>query len=159
MGFFKGVIAGTIGVAGMAGAITTLRRALLPPDHPVKTHPEGVVERVHALLGRSDGVDVMTRRRSGDLIHFAYGAMWGGIYANLTEGRRPHPFVGGPVLGAALWTLGFCLLLPLSGVHPGPWRWQKREFLLTGVAHLSYGTVMALILDALDASRDSAIDE
>ncbi|MGH3440569.1 MAG: hypothetical protein ACRDUY_00685 [Nitriliruptorales bacterium] len=156
MGLLRGAGAGVIGVAGMAGAITTLRRAILPPDHEVKTHPENVVERAYGLAGRAEELDIVTRRRLGDLIHYGYGAAWGAAYAAATAGRRPHPLVGGPVLAAGLWGLGFCVMFPATGVHPGPWRWEGREFLLTGVAHAVYGAVMALVLDALDGLAGEA---
>ncbi|MBW3605418.1 MAG: DUF1440 domain-containing protein [Actinobacteria bacterium] len=134
----------------MAGAITTLRRALLPPDHLVKTHPEKVIERLFEALGRTDPLDVVTRRRLGDLIHFGYGALWGATYAVVTRGRRPNPFVGGPLYAALLWGTNFGGLMPLLGVQSGPWTWNGREFAFTGVAHVTYGTVTALVLDALD---------
>ncbi len=153
MGWLKGAIAGAVGVAGMAGAITTLRRALLSSDHQVKTHPEKVIERLYTAFGRSDELDVLTRRRLGDLIHFGYGAMWGAIYAIATEGRRPHPLVGGPSLAVALWILGFTTLMPTLGVQAGPWTWERREFVLTGTAHLAYGTVTALMLEALESLK------
>jgi len=40
--------------------------------------------------------------------------------------------------------------MPLFGIQSGPSTWNAREFAFTGVAHLTYGTVMALVLDALD---------
>jgi uncharacterized membrane protein YagU involved in acid resistance len=151
MRIVHGLFAGAVGVAGMAGVITTLRRGLLPPDQLVKTHPEKVIERFWEMTGRDPAeLDIVTRRRLGDVIHFGYGAMWGSLYAVATEGRRPSPFVGGPVYAASLWTLSFCMLMPFIGVQRGPWTWSRREFLLTGSAHLVYATVMALVLDALD---------
>jgi hypothetical protein len=151
MGSLRGMVAGLIGVAGMAGAIGTVRRAILPPDHEVKTHPEKIIEHAATVLGRADELDVATRRRLGDLMHFGYGAAWGAVYAAATHGRRPHPLIGGLALGSGLWTFGFNVLMPVLGVQKGPWTWGGREFLLTGVAHAAYGTVTTLALEGLDA--------
>ncbi len=145
----RGVVAGLWGVAAMAGVITTLRRALVPPDHIVKTHPEKVIERARELAGSSGQLDVQTRRRLGDLLHFAFGALWGVAYASKTARRDIDPLVGGALTGAALWVAGFCGYMPMLGVQPGAWHWDKRELILTGSAHLAYGTTMAMILRAL----------
>lgn len=145
----RGVVAGLWGVAAMAGVITTLRRALVPPDHMVTTHPEKVIERARQLAGSSGELDVQTRRRLGDLLHFAFGALWGVAYATKTGRHDIDPLIGGPLTGAALWAVGFCGYMPILGIQPGPWHWHRREFVLTGSAHLAYGTTMAMILRAL----------
>lgn len=149
-----GAIAGLWGVAGMAGVITTLRRALVPPDKLVETHPEKVVERAwQAAGGDVNDLDVMTRRRLGDVLHFGFGASWGALYALASQQRELDPVKSGILVGAALWTGAFCGYMPLLGIQEGAWRWQGRELLLTGSAHAAYGVTMAVVLRSLRTSR------
>jgi uncharacterized membrane protein YagU involved in acid resistance len=145
----RGAVAGLWGVAGMAGVITTLRRALVPPDEVTITHPEKVVLRIRQALGVEDELDVMTRRRLGDALHFGFGATWGAVYAIATRKREVDPLLGGAAAGSALWLTAFWGYMPALGVHPGAWTWDKREYVLTGSAHLAFGMTMATVLKAL----------
>lgn len=145
-----GAVAGTWGVAGMAGVITTLRRGLVPPDELVKTHPEKVIERAwQAAGGDVDQLDVMTRRRLGDLLHFGFGAFWGAVYALVSQQRELDPLKSGTLVGAALWIGAFCGYMPLLGIQEGAWHWKGRELVLTGSAHAAYGVTMAVVLRSL----------
>lgn len=146
-----GIAAGLWGVAGMAGAITTLRRALVPPDEDITTHPEMVVERLKRAIGFEGDLDPMTRRRLADVLHFGFGATWGMVYAVTTRGRHVDPLVGGAAAGSLLWLTAFWGYMPALGVQPGAWTWDKREHLLTGTAHVVYGMTMATILQSLES--------
>lgn len=150
-----GIAAGLWGVAGMAGTITTLRRSLVPPGEEIVTHPERVVERVREVLGYEDEIDTITRRRLADILHFGFGATWGMVYALATRRRAIDPLKGGATTGAVLWLTAFWGYMPALGVQPGAWTWEKREYLLTGSAHLAYGMTMATVLETL-AARDAA---
>lgn len=140
----RGVAAGMLGVAGMAGVITTLRRALLTSEQlgASRTHPEKIVQRAADAIGVEELGD-QTRRRLGDLIHFGYGATWGVALATLTKSRPVHILAHGFGLGLGLWAFGFNALLPAIGAHPGTWTWKRREFVLTLSAHVAYGLVTA----------------
>ena len=148
-----GFAAGLWGVAGMAGVITTLRRALVPPDEVITTHPELVVERIKRAIGYEGDLDPMTRRRLADILHFGFGATWGTVYAVLTRDRDVDPLLGGAAAGSLLWVSAFWGYLPALGVQPGAWTWEKREHLLTGSAHLAYGMTMATVLHSLKSRR------
>jgi hypothetical protein len=147
----RGAIAGTAGVAGMAGVITTLRRALLTNEQlaGTKTHPEKVVEAMAARAG-IDELDDQTRRRLGDTIHFGYGALWGAVFATGMRRNDIHPLTQGAALGAGLWAAGFGAVLPALKAHPPFWQWTgSREFVLTSSAHVAYGIATATVLKAL----------
>jgi hypothetical protein len=146
----RGTLAGLLGVAAMAGVITTLRRTLLTTEqlNAAKTHPEKIVERGAAMAGMEE-LDDQTRRRLGDLIHFGYGAAWGAVYAVLSRGGAANPVAGGLALAGGLWAFGFNVLMPVLGVQAGPWKWGKREFVFTISAHIAYGLVTAGTLDQL----------
>lgn len=147
----NGAVAGLLGVTAMGGVGLTVRRAFLDPDKPMKTHPEQVVERLSELAGRRDHLDVRTRRRLGDLIHFGFGALQGAVFAHLVRDRDVDPLVAGPAFAAGLWVAGFCGYLPALKMHEPPWRWHPLEFLITGGTHTTYGIVTALSLKALTA--------
>ncbi len=147
----RGAVAGAVGVAAMAGVITSLRRALLTTEElaGAKWHPEKVVESLAAKAGYSE-IDDRTRRRLGDFIHYGYGAMWGVALALATKDGRPSALRHGAPLAAGLWGLGFGAVLPAVGAHPPFWTWKTpREFILTGTAHLTWGVTTATVLRGL----------
>ncbi len=150
----RGAAAGLVGVGAMVGVITTLRRTLLSSEqlNAAKTHPEKIVERAAAMVG-TDELDDQTRRRLGDLIHFGYGATWGAIYAGWTAARVVNPVTGGLALAGGLWAFGFNVLMPGLGVQAGPWKWGKREFILTISAHIAYGLVTTGTLEQIRRRR------
>lgn len=149
-----GAAAGLWGVAGMAGVITTLRRALVPPEQLITTHPEKVIERAWQAVGGDPAeLDVMTRRRLGDALHFGFGAFWGAVYALATQHRELDPVKSGLLVASALWVGAFCGYMPLLGIQEGAWRWRGRELLLTGSAHAAYGVTMTVVLAGLRALR------
>lgn len=157
MSAFRGPIAGLVGVAAMAGTITTLRRALLTSEQLAasRTHPEKIVQRVADAAGAGELEDQI-RRRLGDLIHFGYGATWGAALAALTRSRDVRVSRDGLALGLGLWAFGFNVLLPAIGAHPGTWTWKRREFVLTLSAHTAYGLVTAGVLRLFQVSTDQA---
>ena len=146
----RGAVAGMVGVAAMAGVITTLRRALLTSEELAnsRTHPEKIVQRL-ADTAEMGTLDDQTRRQLGDVIHFGYGATWGAVLAAMTEDREIDIGRDGLALGLGLWAFGFNVLLPAIGAHPGTWTWKRREFVLTLSAHATYGVVTAAALRAL----------
>ncbi len=150
----RGAGAGLVGVAAMAGVITTLRRWLLTSDQlsASRTHPEKIVQRVADVAGVGE-LDDQTRRRLGDLIHYGYGATWGAILAVAMSDREVRIGRDGLMLGMGLWVFGFNVLLPLIGAHPGTWTWKRREFVLTLSAHTAYGLATAATLRLIDVGR------
>lgn len=140
----RGAVAGLIGVAAMAGVITTLRRALLTSEQLAasRTHPEKIVQTIADKMDAGELPD-QTRRRLGDLIHYGYGAMWGAVLALVGSGREIRVARDGLALGLGLWAFGFNVLLPTIGAHPGTWTWKRREFVLTLSAHIAYGLATA----------------
>lgn len=156
----RGAVAGAIGTATMAGVGLLARRAFADPAQPMKTHPEQVVERLYELAGHSGELDIRTRRRRGDLIHYAFGAFQGAVFAHLVRDRDVDPWIAGPAFAAALWVVGFCGYLPALRMHTPPWRWRRVEFLFTCAPHTAYGVGLALSLRALEgqpARRDAGV--
>jgi len=147
----RGTFAGLIGVAGMAGVVTTLRRVVLPSEQlaQVRTHPEKIVVRL-AEASEMDPPDDVTRRRAAELLHYGYGALWGVALAAATRNRSVRPLRDGLVLAAGLWAFGFNVLLPAIKADRPSWQWGPREFLFTMSAHAAYGLATAATLDILD---------
>lgn len=149
----RGAAAGLLGVAAMGGVGLLVRRTFADPDAPMKTHPEQVAERIYEVAGRSEDLDVRTRRRLGDLLHYGFGAMQGIVYARYIDPRDHNPLVSGPVFALGLWAAGFCGYLPALGIHPPPWRWKPLEFLITWGTHTTFGVVTGLTCRALRQRR------
>lgn len=120
----QGALAGAAGVAGMAGVITSSRRAILTSDQlaDAKWHPEKVVEALAARAGHGE-LDDQTRRRLADLIHCGYGAIWDVVLTAATTDRPLSPARHGAPLAVALWMLGFGAVLRI-GAHPPFWTWK-----------------------------------
>jgi hypothetical protein len=148
-----GALAGLAGVAGMGGVATSLRRLTLPKEkiEGKKLHPEFVVEAL-AAKAEIDELDDLTRRQAAETIHYGYGAFWGAVAAVVTSDRDIAPLAGGAALAAPLWAVGFGALLPALGAHQPFWKWGPREYMMTGIAHLTYGTVTMATIKLL---RDS----
>jgi hypothetical protein len=98
------------------------------------------------VVARAANMDHVT---TGDVIvavpiHFAYGALWGGLLAESTH--RVTWWMGGAV-GLGLWAIMMVFMLPLGGadafsVVSSPWMW-----VVTLALHLVYGFSLGLLMD------------
>lgn len=169
----KGVAAGLVGTLVMtsalqaaAGLIGRFRTA--PEDDPddysdvgelttLDSSPqvpatEQVAERLASQVFRRE-LSQETRQRLGVGIHWAYGAFWGALSAQLQLTLRPPAVPYGLALGIAVWAVGPARLVPALGLYERPASSGLTRRLLAIGLHLLYGVTTALTLERLSATR------
>lgn len=145
-------------VAGVAGAFTTslyfkLTKEMAPapePDAFAPAEPEQrneaptqtVARRTVEHLARRAPLD--DKERAGELVHYAFGALWGGIYG-LVAGTFPRArtALGGAVFGTVVWAVSDNLILPAFRLSAWPRAYPLRVHAYAVGAHLVYGTTLA----------------
>ncbi|GAC1578010.1 MAG: hypothetical protein NVS3B24_09810 [Candidatus Dormibacteria bacterium] len=92
------------------------------------------------------GVDVPdTRVRSvTNFMHWAYGSAWGAL-AGAIGGRGIRP---GAALGLGVWGSSY-VMLPALGVYKQVWEYDTETLWKDLSAHLVYGVVTGVVLEAL----------
>jgi hypothetical protein len=168
----KGVAAGLVGTLVMTSALQAIARVLPGPrsaaDDPddysdvsslelldeVRPVPptEQVAERLASRLFRTE-LSQESRQRLGAGIHWAYGAFWGALSAQIQVTLRPPAVPYGIALGIAVWLVGPARLVPALGLYERPASSGIARRLLAIGLHVVYGLVTALTLERLSASR------
>jgi hypothetical protein len=146
-----------VGIGLMAGipqvVLTQAVARVLPlPDEQADIGPR-FVQRLahHAEVDTSRPVHWVLAAA----FHFGYAAWWGGFYALVQDWRPAQPHVGGPLLGALIYTLAFSpwgVATRTRAETPAEHR-QGRETLLHWTAALSFGLITAYVYDWLEARR------
>ncbi len=169
----KGVAAGLVGTLVMTSALQATARVIgrvraLTGDGPddysdvgelaaIDTLPqvpptEQVAERLASQVFRRE-LSADTRQRIGVGIHWAYGAFWGALSAQLQLTLRPPAVPYGAALGVAVWLVGPARLVPALGLYERP---ASSGLLQRGLAiglHVLYGVTTALTLERLSTPR------
>ena len=143
----RGVIAGAIG-AGAQSLFFRATQKLAPPR--TKVPPElGKPERkarsesglqtvarrtVEGLMQRGP-LDKAQKARAASVLHYLFGAMWGGVYALCRESFRTSPML----FGAGVWIASDNLILPAFRVAAWPRHYTVREHHYALQAHFAYG--------------------
>lgn len=128
-------VRGAVAAAAMSG----LRNATVSFGLVDQTPPEAIAkQRARGALKR-----IPKKRRQGavELMHWAYGAGGGAVFALLPEGVRRRPWAGG-IYGLVVW-LGFELgIAPVLGLQQAK---DPRviERAALAVDHLLYGMVLS----------------
>ena len=100
----KGVLAGIL--AGIPQVLLSQAEARLLP---VSTEQADIGPRfIRRVSEQTDApMGPVQHWALAGLFHFGYAAAWGGLYALLQRWRPAQPHVGGPLLGALIYTLAF----------------------------------------------------
>jgi len=145
-----GFLAGCAGTIGMAGVSITMRRMVEPQAPMGTTHYEKVVEKTRELVQPGeDPLDKDTQIRVGELTHLAFGGLWGIVFALAMRNSQIKPLVHGVAAGSAIWALAFGGYMPALGISRGVKDMDLYEASRTLLCHMTYATVMALIVDEL----------
>ncbi len=85
------------------------------------------------------------KRKAGLVVHYAYGALAGGLYGALAEVNR-KPMVGaGAGYATVLWALGDEVAVPLLGLSRRPREYPLSTHANALVAHLVYGVTTEMV--------------
>ena len=87
-------------------------------------------------------------RLTNNLMHWGYGAAWGGIYGLVigSMGRRrlSGSTLTGPLFGVAVWGASY-VILPAAGLYKPIWKYDSETLLKDLRPHLAFGTAVDLV--------------
>jgi hypothetical protein len=165
----RGVVAGAVGSAVM-NAFFQATRSITPqapsdvfeppePQQESEMQLETVARRVVEQLARRGPLSPEQKKIGGAIVHYAFGAAWGGLYGLLRASRaerrpatrlRPLPEALS-VLGfsSLVWLVGDEVLLPALRLSAWPNRYPAQVHAYAFAAHLVYGAAVAMAYEAL----------
>jgi hypothetical protein len=153
----RGLIAGALG-AGVQSLFFLATKSLMPkptkvPPELGKPEPEAqgessletVARRTTEGLMQRGPLDEKSKSFAGSVVHYAFGAAWGGLYGLARESMS----VSGLAFGALVWAASDNFLLPLFRLAGWPNRYSLREHHYALQAHFAYGLATAAAYAAL----------
>ena len=159
---FRGLVAGALGAAAqnLFFRVTASVAPKSPRDVFRAPEPEQVNETATQTLGRRFVERLMqrgplaedTRQKAGDIVHYAFGAVWGGLYGITRESVGAY-LLPSPLLVAgfstAVWAIGDEIALPAFRLSAWPQRYPVGTHAYAFAAHLAYGTAVAASYELL----------
>jgi uncharacterized membrane protein YagU involved in acid resistance len=155
-------------VAGVAGSLATelffaITSKIAPappedafqppePEQRQETATQTVARRtVEGLLRRGP---VEHKERAGRIVHYAFGAAWGGLYGLLaTRSRRLEEPLGALGFGLAVWMASDNLILPVFRLAAWPHAYPVKSHAYAIAAHVVYGAAVWGAFEALQRLR------
>jgi hypothetical protein len=147
----RGLIAGVAGTAALTGLQALEARAKrndgdgetqAPRDWGEAPAPAQVGQRVAAGVFERP-VPIEHAGALTQVVHWLYGAAWGGVYGLLHESRRTSGVVDGVALGGAVVVADYTVL-PAMRVYEPVWRYPASTLAKDLGRHLVYGLSVAL---------------
>ena len=149
----RGIEAGLIASVPQVLFAKAEERLLTPPGEDADIGPRFIerIARQQRLRVRED-----TKWLAASAFHFGYAVFWGGLYAAAYRRWRPHPLLGGTVLGALIYGITFPHWggAVLTGTERPPHRRSWRQELILATAAMTFGLGTALLYGRGPASRD-----
>jgi len=96
---------------------------------------ETVARRTTEGLMQRGPIDAGTKAAAGSIVHYAFGAAWGGLYGLARETANVSPLG----FGALVWMASDNLLLPTFRLAAWPARYSLKEHHYALQAHFVYG--------------------
>jgi hypothetical protein len=140
----RGVEAGLIASVPQVLLAKAEERTLLRRGEDADIGPR-FIERLARLAGVRLRED--TRWLAASAFHFGYATFWGTLYALAHRRWRPHPLIGGAVLGGVIYAATFPHWggAVVTGSEPPPHRRSWRLEVVLATAAMSFGLVTALV--------------
>lgn len=140
-------VAGLIATAPMTVVMLILYRFL--PWHERYELPPG---QVTDSIGAKSGVRLrgIIDRVVTWTAHFGMGAVSGAFYAPLSVLRQVPTAAKGAVFGLSVWGANYMGILPAAEILPPATRHPMRRNALMIAAHLVWGSVLAVMADAVN---------
>ncbi len=163
--FGRGLLAGAVGSFAQDLFFTATAK-LAPPPVPDAFDPPEVaqtVEQPTQTVARRVVEEFMyrgpleDRERGGRIVHYVFGAAWGGLYGIVRGSTRslrgPLGVLGG-VLGFStlVWVASDNVLLPAFRLAAWPQHYPARNHAYALAAHVVYGTAVWATFEALGVS-------
>jgi hypothetical protein len=145
----RGLLAGIAGTAAM-----TAYQELLSDDGDPKEPswedapaPAKVARRVLKGVFHED-VSADKIRLLTNVVHWAYGTAWGGVYGLVQGTVRANPLLHGGLFGTSVWSLSYAQLVPM-GIYEPPWSYPAKTVAKDLSYHLVYRLGVAAAFDTL----------
>ncbi len=144
----------TSAVAGLVatGPMTLFMRAAeryLPPTQRYPLPPQQITAKAARRIGLSANTPMTPAWEFKTyLAHFAYGALAGSAFQQIASRRdgTSAALAKGSAFGLAVWTLSYLGYLPALRILPPATRHPPKRNALMIVAHLIWGSVLALLV-------------
>ncbi|MDQ3256885.1 MAG: DUF1440 domain-containing protein [Acidobacteriota bacterium] len=115
--------------------------------------PEVLAEKISETVAGAE-LDKETKQKYGNMVHWGYGIMWGGLFGAL---RDRAPLVGtanGVGFGTGLWLIGDEVMMPLMGLSPSSTKFPWQNHARAAVNHVAYGATLGLTYGLLRKLSD-----
>jgi hypothetical protein len=146
----RGLLAGVAGTAAM----TAYQEALSSnggskePSWDDAPAPAQVARRILKGVFHED-VSAAKIPLLTNLMHWAYGTGWGGVYGLVQGTVRANPLLHGLLFGPSVWGMSYAQLVPM-GLYEPPWAYPAKTVAKDLSYHLVYGLGVAAAFDTLD---------
>lgn len=150
--FCAGVLAGAVGALTQDLFFSLTKQVAPEPDQDAfeppeseqrnETAPQTVARRTVETLAQHG--PLKSKARAGKLVHYAFGAAWGGLYG-LVAGTFPRArtALGGAAFGAAVWFVSDDIILPAFRLSAWPHAYSPQVHGYAVAAHLVYGATLS----------------
>ncbi len=115
------------------------------------TGEEPATVRVAAAIAETVDREMRPEQRepAGNLVHYLFGTISGGVYGALAE-QVPTARAGlGTLFGSVLWLVSDEIAVPALGLSRGPTAYPARVHATALASHLVYGTTTELVRRAV----------
>jgi hypothetical protein len=150
----EGLLAGALGAAVQTLFFSATRKLAPRPAKDAFTPPEleqrdereteTIARRAFEELAGRGPLSPEQKQLGGQLVHFAFGAGWGGLYglARATWPQLRHP-LGVGAFALTVWATSDNLILPAFRLAAWPQKYPPRTHAYAIAAHLAYGVGVA----------------
>jgi uncharacterized membrane protein YagU involved in acid resistance len=116
--------------------------------------PAVLADRVARRLDRGP-LDTPTKLRVQKVVHYTFGAIFGGVYVALAEVFPVATTAARTAAGVGLYAATHGTALPLLRIQEPPWRLPRAAFAWELTSHVLFG--LALVLGRRSACRGFAV--
>ena len=164
MAVWRGVVAGSVGGAIAAGAMSVVHKGLAGMISPQRQPAQSAEQQKgeDATVRVDDGVTRWLLSRSlpeakkplaSNVVHYAFGASVGGLYGGLATVAPRVALALGLPFGVVVWLGAHVIMVPTLGLAPPVTRQPPLKEALEFVLHLVYGVVTELVRRLLWRAR------
>ena len=137
-----GAVSGALGTLAMAPAMSAIEKLQSPRDRRREheaDYEENAPTKAAREVARPLGVRLENPEAAGQVVHWAYGTLWGVGYALVARRFGGIPLLSGIVLGVGLWAIGDELLVPALRLAPKATEFPATTHLKAFGGHVAYG--------------------
>jgi putative membrane protein len=150
----KGAMAGFFATAPMTASML-IGWGLLPRHEQYPLPPRLITQEISERVGIQEHLSEPGLKGLTILSHFAYGTVFGAVYA-LFESKVPmHSSLKAALAGLALWMGSYLGWLPSMGLLVPATRHPWRRNLLMIIAHLIWGLTLGEVIRKLTAGNSN----